>query len=82
MSAARAVIQTGEYDFAWNIQVEDDVLRRMEQGGKGRTDIAPAAGIEHLLCNFSDPWTEVDGERSPDEVHDQIVAHIPTAPGA
>jgi peptide/nickel transport system substrate-binding protein len=64
VSAARAVIQTGEYDFAWNIQVEDDVLRRMEQGGKGRTDIAPAAGIEHLLCNFSDPWTEVDGERS------------------
>jgi peptide/nickel transport system substrate-binding protein len=62
-SAARAVIQTGEYDFAWNIQVEDDVLRRMEQGGKGRTDIAPAAGIEHLLCNFSDPWTEVEGER-------------------
>jgi peptide/nickel transport system substrate-binding protein len=64
VSAARAVIQTGEYDFAWNIQVEDDVLRRMEQGGKGRTDIAPAAGIEHLLCNFSDPWTDVDGERS------------------
>jgi peptide/nickel transport system substrate-binding protein len=64
VSAARAVIQTGEYDFAWNIQVEDDVLRRMEQGGKGRTDIAPAAGIEHLLVNFSDPWTEVDGERS------------------
>ena len=64
VSAARAVIQTGEYDFAWNIQVEDDVLRRMEQGGKGRTDIAPAAGIEHLLMNLSDPWTEVDGERS------------------
>ena len=39
------------------------MLRRMEQGGKGRTDIAPAAGIEHLLCNFSDPWTEVEGER-------------------
>ena len=70
VSAARAVIQTGEYDFAWNIQVEDDVLRRMEQGGKGRTDIAPAAGIEHLLCNFSDPWTEVDGERaSPKSQH-------------
>ncbi|MGE0026246.1 MAG: adenylate kinase [Thermoleophilia bacterium] len=25
--------------------------------------------------------SEVDGERSPDEVHDQIVAHIPSAPG-
>jgi peptide/nickel transport system substrate-binding protein len=70
VSAARAVIQTGEYDFAWNIQVEDDVLRRMEQGGKGRTDIAPAAGIEHLLCNFADPWTEIDGERaSPKSQH-------------
>jgi peptide/nickel transport system substrate-binding protein len=70
VSAARAVIQTGEYDFAWNIQVEDDILRRMEQGGKGRTDIAPAAGIEHLLCNFSDPWTEVEGERaSPKSKH-------------
>jgi peptide/nickel transport system substrate-binding protein len=69
VSAARAVIQTGEYDFAWNIQVEDDVLRRMEQGGKGRTDIAPAAGIEHLLCNFADPWTEVDGERASPKSH-------------
>jgi peptide/nickel transport system substrate-binding protein len=63
-SAARAVIQTGEYDFAWNIQVEDDLLRRLEQGGKGRTDIAPAGGVEHLLCNFSDPNVEIDGERS------------------
>ena len=44
VSAARAVIQTGEYDFAWNIQVEDDVLRRMEQGGKGgRTSPPPPA---------------------------------------
>ena len=36
----------------------------MEQGGKGRTDIAPAGGVEHILCNLSDPWREVDGERS------------------
>ena len=26
VSAARAVIQTGEYDFAWNMQVEDEIL--------------------------------------------------------
>ena len=64
VSAARAVIQTGEYDFAWNMQVEDDVLRRMEQGGKGRVDIAWGGQVEHILCNFSDPLKEVDGERS------------------
>jgi len=63
-SAARAVIQTGEYDFAWNMQVEDELLQRMERGGKGRIEIAWGGGIEHILCNFSDPWREVDGERS------------------
>ena len=34
-SAARAVLATGEYDYAWNLQVEDEVLKRMEAGGKG-----------------------------------------------
>jgi peptide/nickel transport system substrate-binding protein len=63
-SAARAVIQTGEYDFAWNIQVEDDILKRLEQGGKGRVNIALAGDIEHIQLNNTDPWTEVDGERS------------------
>jgi len=65
VSAARAVLQTGEYDYAWNMQVEDELLKRFESGGKGRMIIATSAGaIEHLQCNFTDPWTEVDGERS------------------
>ncbi|HEV8475033.1 MAG TPA: peptide ABC transporter substrate-binding protein [Methylomirabilota bacterium] len=63
-SAARAVIQTGEYDFAWNMQVADDLLKRLEQGGKGKVDIVVAGNIEHIQCNQTDPWTEVDGERS------------------
>jgi peptide/nickel transport system substrate-binding protein len=64
VSAARAVIQTAEYDFAWNMQVEDEILVRMEQGGKGKVDIAVAGNIEHIQCNQTDPWTEVEGERS------------------
>jgi peptide/nickel transport system substrate-binding protein len=63
-SAARAVIQTGEYDFAWNLQVEDEALKRMEQGGKGRADITAGGNIEHIQCNFTDPWKDMDGERS------------------
>jgi peptide/nickel transport system substrate-binding protein len=63
-SAARAVLQTGEYDWAWNLQVSDEILKRLEQGGKGRVEMATGGGIEHLQCNFSDPWKEVDGERS------------------
>jgi peptide/nickel transport system substrate-binding protein len=64
-SAARAVIQTGEFDFAWNIQVEKDVLKWIEQQGRhGRIDISPSAYVEHIQFNRTDPWTEVDGERS------------------
>jgi peptide/nickel transport system substrate-binding protein len=66
VSAARAVIQTGEYDYAWNMQVEDEILLRLEKGGdaKGRIVIVPAMGIENILLNRSDPWTEINGERS------------------
>ena len=64
VSAARAVIQTGEYDFAWNMQVEDEQLKRFEQGGKGRVEITSGGNIEHIQVNTTDPWTEVDGERS------------------
>ncbi len=64
VSAARAVLQTGEFDYAWNMQVEDDVLRRLEQGGKGRVNLWPTGNPEHIQCNFSDPWTEADGERA------------------
>ena len=58
------MIQTGEYDFAWNLQVEDEILLRLEKGGKGRAEITAGANIEHIQLNRADPWTEVDGERS------------------
>jgi peptide/nickel transport system substrate-binding protein len=64
VSAARAVIQTAEFDYAWNMQVEDDILKRLEQGGKGRADIVAGGNIEHIQCNFTDPNKDVDGERS------------------
>ena len=64
VSAARAVLQTGEYDFAWNMQVEDEILSRLEKGGKGRVQVTPGGNIEFFLMNQTDPWTEVDGERA------------------
>ncbi len=64
VSAARAVLQTGEYDFGWNMQVEDEILRRLEAGGKGHVVIIPAGGVEHIQLNNTDPWTTVDDERS------------------
>jgi peptide/nickel transport system substrate-binding protein len=66
VSAARAVIQTGEYDYAWNLQVEDEILRRLEQtpGAPGQIMIFPTGSVEHIELNSTDPWTVVDGESS------------------
>ncbi len=64
VSAARAVIQTGEFDYAWNMQVEDEVLRRLEQGGRGRAEVTPGGNIEFIQMNYADPWTEFEGERA------------------
>jgi peptide/nickel transport system substrate-binding protein len=64
VSAARAVIQSGEYDYAWNMQVEDEILKRFEQGGRGRADIVTGGNIEHIQLNTTDPWKDVEGERS------------------
>mgnify|MGYP001066407370 CR=1 FL=1 len=63
-SAARAVLQTGDYDYAWNLQVEDTILKQLEASGKGVAEFQAGGGIERLLVNFTDPNKEVDGERS------------------
>jgi peptide/nickel transport system substrate-binding protein len=64
VSAARAVLQTAEYDFGYYLLVEEDVLARIEQTGRGRVLEIPTSGISHIQCNMSDPWRELDGERS------------------
>ena len=64
ISAARAVLQTGEYDYAWNLQVEDEILKKLENGGKGHVAIIEGGSIEHIQLNTTDPWTEVDGEKA------------------
>src|SRR5665811_936617 len=65
-SAARAVLQTGEYEYAWNLQVEPAVLNEMLEGGDAKGDLYTVQGIsiERININFSDPDTEVDGQFS------------------
>jgi peptide/nickel transport system substrate-binding protein len=63
-SAARAVLQTGEYDFAWNMQVEPDILAELEKGGKGVVNVVPTTQVERIEIQHADPNTEVDGERA------------------
>ena len=54
-AAGRAVMETGEFDYAWNLQLAPDVIANMEKGGKG----TPVAGfgplVERIMLNNSNP---------------------------
>ena len=63
-SAARAVLQTGEYDYAGSLIVEDEVLQRMESSGKGRVVILSGSATTAIYLNHADPGAEVEGERA------------------
>lgn len=63
-SAARAVLQSGDWDLAWNLQVEPEVLNELAAGGAGQIVAAAGTNIEFLFLNFADPNKEVDGQRA------------------
>lgn len=63
-SAARAVFQTGEADYAWNLQVEAQVLNQLSQGGKAQLVTAASPNVERLLINFTDPSPDLGDNRA------------------
>ena len=64
VSAARAVLQTGDADFAWNILAEPSVIQDLLAGGQGQMTYLFRPAMERIHINFSDPNREVDGQRS------------------
>ncbi|HEX5502052.1 MAG TPA: peptide ABC transporter substrate-binding protein [Thermomicrobiales bacterium] len=65
-SAARAVFQTGDYNIAWNLQIEPSILNQLSQGSGGKAELGfqSGQGVEQIQLNESDPNKEVDGQRS------------------
>ena len=64
-SAARAVLQTGDADFAYNLQVESKILDELSQGGQGEVVASFGSLGERIIINFTDPNKETaEGERS------------------
>ncbi|MDJ0574462.1 MAG: peptide ABC transporter substrate-binding protein [Xenococcaceae cyanobacterium MO_234.B1] len=64
-SAARAVLQTGDADFAANLQVEAPILQELEAAGKGKVVTDFGALMERIIINHSDSNKATsDGERS------------------
>ena len=55
VSAARAVLETGEFDYAWNLQVEPEILSTMESAGKGEVLSAFGTSVERLMVQLTNP---------------------------
>lgn len=77
VAAGRSVLQTGDFDWAWNIQADPDVLNELESGSRfGFLFQTTGVTREALYINFSDPHTEVDGERSHKDQPHPILSDI------
>lgn len=63
-SAARAVLETGEADYAWNLQVEPEILTQMELAGNGSVVNSFGTSVERLMVNFTNPDPELGEQRS------------------
>lgn len=64
-SSARSVLQTGEADYAYNLQIEALVLKQLEAGGKGKIISSFGSLVEQIFFNQSDPNKATEsGERS------------------
>ena len=63
-AAARAVLETGEYDYAWNLQLAPEVLEQMEAAGLGTVVAAYGTSVERIEINQTDPSADLGDERS------------------
>ena len=64
ITAARAVLERGEADYAWNLQIEPEVLAIMEAAGTGRVVSAFASLVERIVVNQTNPDPALGKDRS------------------
>ena len=62
MGAGRSVLETGEFDYAWNLQLAPDVIAKMEEGGKGVAIAGFGPLVERLEMNMTDPSPALDAD--------------------
>ena len=60
--AGRSVLETGEFDYAWNLQLAPDVIANMEKAGKGVAIAGFGPLVERLEMNMTDPSSSLDSD--------------------
>jgi len=64
-AAGRAVLETGEFDYAWNLQLAPDVINAMAAAGVGTVVSSYGTNVERIEANLTDPSPDLpEGERS------------------
>ena len=64
-AAARSVLETGEFDYAWNTLVPPDTLKGMAAAGKGKIVTGFGTLVERMEMNMTDPSPDLpEGERA------------------
>ena len=64
VDAARSVLQLNEADYAWNLQIEPEILRSLSAGGGGSIVSAFATAVERLMMNQTNPDPSLGDLRS------------------
>ena len=64
IDAAKAVLETGEADYAWNLQIEPDQLKELETNGKGTVVAAFSSLVERVVLNQTNPDPDLGNDRS------------------
>jgi peptide/nickel transport system substrate-binding protein len=64
-AAARAVFQTGDIDYAWNLQIDANTLGTLATGSQsGSLVTAFGSSVERIELNFSNPAASLGDKRS------------------
>ncbi len=63
-AAGRSVMETGEFDYAWNLQLAPDVINAMEAAGKGKVVADFGTSVERIMVNFTNPDPALGDERA------------------
>ncbi len=63
-AAARSVLETGEFDYAWNLQIDPTVLGDMESAGVGTVVTGFGTSVERLHLNQFNPDPALGDARS------------------
>jgi len=60
--AGRSVLETGEFDYAWNLQLAPEVIANMEKAGKGTAIAGFGPLVERIEMNLTDPSPSLDAD--------------------